>query len=139
MKHRSTKNISINEEAAILPTIGVGGMNNMGYSYQIYTEPRTDLSQSGNELCTDYYIQVGSKVSGNLYNNREKKCKGTVVRILKDPRDGAVIALHVLSDETGRIKTVAVDNDLRLLIVKQVQSPPAYVITPNYTVNSGLY
>ena len=129
----------INEEAAILPTIGVGGVNNMGYSYQIYTQPQTDLSQSGNELCTDYYIQVGSKVIGNLYNNKERKCEGTVLRLIKDPRDGAVIALHVLSDETGRIKTVAVDDDLRLLIVKPIIAPPAYVITPNYTVNSGLY
>lgn len=129
----------INEEAAILPTIGVGGVNNMGYSYQIYTQPQTDLSQSGNELCTDYYIQVGSKVIGNLYNNKERKCKGTVLRLIKDPKDGAVIALHVLSDVTGRIKTVAVDDDLRLLVVKPIIAPPAYVISPNYTVNSGLY
>lgn len=129
----------INEEAAILPTIGVGGVNNMGYSYQIYTQPQTDLSQKPNELCTDYYIQVGSKVIGRLYNNREKECKGTVMRLLKDPKDGAVIALHVLSEETGRIKTVAVDDNLRLLLVKPINTPPAYVITPNYTVNSGLY
>ena len=128
----------INEEAAVLPSIGLGAVNNTGYSYRIYTQPQTDLSQKGNELCTDYYVQVGSKVSGRLYNNRDKECRGMVMRLIKD-KDGAVVALHVLSDENGRIKTVAVDDNLRLLVVKSKDTPPAYVITPDYNVNNTLF
>lgn len=125
-------------ESETLPTIGVGAINNTGYSYKIYTEPVRNLEQKPNELCTDYYVQVGSRVRGKAYNDTGKTYTGRVLRFHRDKKDNSIIGLDVLLDKTRRTVTLSVDG-LQLLIVKPTESKPAYVITPDYTVNNGLY
>lgn len=124
-------------ESETLPTIGVGAINNTGYSYKIYTEPARDLEQKPNELSNDYYVQVGSRVRGKAYNDTGKTYTGRVLQFIRNA-DGSIEGIDILTDKMKRRITLAVDG-LTLLIVKPTESKPAYVITPDYTVNNGLY
>jgi hypothetical protein len=117
--------------------IGVGGPSTNGFAYSIYMEPRNDSGFKPNELCTDYYIQIGSKVRGKAYNdNNDSTYTGIVRRIIKNS-DGSIEALMIQSKK-NRFIYISPD-DLILLIPKTEEPKPKYTIAPNYMVGGQLY
>ena len=116
--------------------IGVGGPSTNGFAYSIYMEPRNDLGFKPNELCTDYYVQIGSKVRGKAYNDDGRTYTGTVKRIIKNA-DGSVEALMIQSNK-NRFIYISPD-DLILLVPKTIESKPKYTVAPNYMVGGQLY
>lgn len=117
--------------------IGVGGPSTNGFAYSIYMEPRNDLGFKPNELCTDYYVQPGSRVRGKAYNDTGKTYTGIVNRIIKNA-DASVAAIMVRLIKTNKIIILSPDG-LELLIPKEIESKPKYMVSPNYMVGGQLY
>ena len=117
--------------------IGVGGPSTNGFAYSIYMEPRNDLGFKPNELCTDYYIQNGSRVRGKAYNDTGKTYTGTVSRIIKNA-DASIAAIMILLTKSNKFIILSPDG-LELLIPKAVNNKPKYMIAPNYMVGGQLY
>lgn len=117
--------------------IGVGGPSTNGFAYSIYMEPRNDLGFKPNELCTDYYIQVGSRVRGKAYNDTGKTYTGTVSRIIKNG-DSSIAGIIIKLTKTNKFITLSPDG-LELLIPKTTEVKPKYMIAPNYMVGGQLY
>lgn len=117
--------------------IGVGGPSTNGFAYSIYMEPRNDLGFKPNELCTDYYVQPGSRVRGKAYNDTGKTYTGIVNRIIKNA-DASVAAIMVRLVKTNKIIILSPDG-LELLIPKEIESKPKYMVSPNYMVGGQLY
>lgn len=117
--------------------IGVGGPSTNGFAYSIYMEPRNDLGFKPNELCTDYYIQVGSRVRGKAYNDTGKTYTGTVSRIIKNG-DASIAGIIIKLTKTNKFITLSPDG-LELLIPKTTEVKPKYMIAPNYMVGGQLY
>lgn len=117
--------------------IGVGGPSTNGFAYSIYTEPRNDLGFKSNDLCTDYYIQVGSRVRGKAYNDTGKTYTGTVSRIIKNS-DASIAAIMIKLSKTNKFIILSPDG-LELLIPKEIETKPKYMVAPNYMVGGQLY
>lgn len=117
--------------------IGVGGPSTNGFAYSIYTEPRNDLGFKPNDLCTDYYVQPGSRVRGKAYNDTGKTYTGTVSRIIKNA-DASIAAIMILLSKTNKFIILSLDG-LELLIPKEIESKPKYMVAPNYMVGGQLY
>lgn len=117
--------------------IGVGGPSTNGFAYSIYMDPRNDLGFKPNELCTDYYIQPGSRVRGKAYNDTGKTYTGTVSRIIKNP-DSSIAAIMILLSKTSKYIILSPDG-LELLIPKTEEPKPKYMVAPNYMVGGQLY
>ena len=117
--------------------IVVGGPSTNGFAYGIYMEPRNDLGFKPNELCTDYYIQNGSRVRGKAYNDTGKTYTGTVSRIIKNA-DASIAAIMILLTKSNKFIILSPDG-LELLIPKAVNNKPKYMIAPNYMVGGQLY
>lgn len=117
--------------------IGVGGPSTNGFAYSIYTEPRNDLGFKSNDLCTDYYIQVGSRVRGKAYNDTGKTYTGTVSRIIKNG-DASIAAIMIKLSKTNKFIILSPDG-LELLIPKEIETKPKYMVAPNYMVGGQLY
>ena len=117
--------------------IGVGAPSTNGFAYSIYMEPRNDLGFKPNELCTDYYVQVGSRVRGKAYNDTGKTYTGTVSRIIKNS-DSSVAGIIIKLTKTNKFITLSPEG-LMLLIPKEEENKPKYMIAPNYMVGGQLY
>ena len=117
--------------------IGVGGPSTNGFAYSIYMEPRNDLGFKPNELCTDYYVQVGSRVRGKAYNDTGKTYTGTVSRIIKNS-DSSIAGIIIKLTKTNKFITLSPEG-LMLLIPKEEENKPKYMIAPNYMVGGQLY
>lgn len=117
--------------------IGVGGPSTNGFAYSIYMEPRNDLGFKPNELCTDYYVQVGSRVRGRAYNDTGKTYTGTVSRIIKNS-DSSIAGIIIKLTKTNKFITLSPEG-LMLLIPKEEENKPKYMIAPNYMVGGQLY
>lgn len=117
--------------------IGVGGPSTNGFAYSIYMEPRNDLGFKPNDLCTDYYIQVGSRVRGKAYNDTGKTYTGTVSRIIKDS-DASIAGVMIKLTKTNKFIILSPDG-LELLIPKEIETKPKYMVAPNYMVGGQLY
>ena len=117
--------------------IGVGGPSTNGFAYSIYMEPRNDLGFKPNDLCTDYYVQVGSRVRGKAYNDTGKTYTGTVSRIIKDS-DASIAGVMIKLTKTNKFIILSPDG-LELLIPKEIESKPKYMVAPNYMVGGQLY
>lgn len=117
--------------------IGVGGPSTNGFAYSIYMEPRNDLGFKPNDLCTDYYVQVGSKVRGKAYNDTGKTYTGTVSRIIKDG-DASIAGVMIKLSKTNKFIILSPDG-LELLIPKEIETKPKYMVAPNYMVGGQLY
>lgn len=117
--------------------IGVGGPSTNGFAYSIYMEPRNDLGFKPNDLCTDYYVQVGSRVRGKAYNDTGKTYTGTVSRIIKDS-DASIAGVMIKLTKTNKFIILSPDG-LELLIPKEIETKPKYMVAPNYMVGGQLY
>jgi hypothetical protein len=117
--------------------IGVGGPSTNGFAYSIYMEPRNDLGFKPNDLCTDYYVQVGSRVRGKAYNDTGKTYTGTVSRIIKGS-DASIAGIMIKLTKTNKFIILSPDG-LELLIPKEIESKPKYMVAPNYMVGGQLY
>lgn len=117
--------------------IGVGTPSTNGFAYSIYMEPRNDLGFKPNELCTDYYIQVGSRVRGKAYNDTGKTYTGTVSRIIKNG-DSSIAGLIVKLTKTNKFIILSPEG-LELLVPKTIEVKPKYMVAPNYMVGGQLY
>jgi hypothetical protein len=117
--------------------IGVGGPSTNGFAYSIYMEPRNDLGFKPNDLCTDYYVQVGSRVRGKAYNDTGKTYTGTVSRIIKGS-DASIAGIMIKLTKTNKFIILSPDG-LELLIPKEIETKPKYMVAPNYMVGGQLY
>ena len=117
--------------------IGVGGPSTNGFAYSIYMEPRNDLGFKPNDLCTDYYVQVGSRVRGKAYNDTGKTYTGTVSRIIKDSY-ASIAGVMIKLTKTNKFIILSPDG-LELLIPKEIETKPKYMVAPNYMVGGQLY
>lgn len=117
--------------------IGVGGPSTNGFAYSIYMEPRNDLGFKPNELCTDYYIQVGSRVRGKAYNDTGKTYTGIISRIIKNG-DASIAGLIIKLTKTNKFIILSPEG-LELLMPKTIEVKPKYMIAPNYMVGGQLY
>lgn len=90
-----------------------------GYTYSILPL-NNNLQQKANEVTNDRYIHVGCLVRGVGINNPDRHYMGRVSRILKNEK-GEIFGLYVLSQKTGRFVSIRADDNLELIIPKDLE------------------
>jgi hypothetical protein len=110
-----------------------------GYIYSIL--PMTDtLQQKPNKIEHEYYIHPGCTVRGVGFNNKDKHYTGIVNRIVKNEK-GEVVCLYVQSFKTAKLVAVRVDDNLELILPKDVDQYGGYRLSASNNIdiqNKGL-
>jgi hypothetical protein len=106
-----------------------------GYVYHMMTFNDT-LQQPINKTNNEYYIHPGSTVRGRGYNHGDKTYTGVVNRIVKNEK-GEVVCLYVQSFKTSKIVAVRVDDNLELLLPKNVDQYGGYHIAASDNLAIG--
>lgn len=106
-----------------------------GYVYHMMNFNDT-LQQPVNKTNDEYYIHPGCTVRGRGFNNGDKTYTGVVNRIVKNEK-GEVVCLYVQSFKTAKIVAVRVDDNLELLLPKNVDQYGGYHIAASDNLAIG--
>lgn len=106
-----------------------------GYTYNMLAFNDT-LQQPKNKPSNEYYIHPGCSVRGVGFNNPDKKYTGVVNRIVKNGKS-EVVCLYIQTFKTAKIVAIRADDNLELLLPKNVAQYGGYKLSPSNDLDIG--
>jgi hypothetical protein len=103
----------VNEAYGMMP----GGVDDNQLSYNPYRYSiinlNTSLSQKGNSINTDRYVNIGSYIEGEGYNGGDLHT-GIIRNIIRN-EDGTMNHIIILDSKTTRMVKIKINNKIKLL------------------------
>ena len=106
-----------------------------GYVYHMMAFNDT-LQQKPNKVEYEYYIHPGSTVRGRGFNHGDTTYTGIVNRIVKNS-NGEVVCLYIQSFKTAKLVAIKADENLELLLPKDIEQYGGYRLAPSDNLAIG--